>query len=77
MAFRTQPAGVVRGPIDEGTLNLPATWQSVKVLTERTLKFTLTSPYMLAKTLVDEHYSNLPDLTMAIAEVLRGRGCTD
>ena len=71
MAFRAQPAGVVRGPIDEGTLNLPAAWQFVKGLTGGTLKFTLTSPYMLAKTLVDEHYGNLPDLTMAIAEVLR------
>ncbi len=70
MAFRTQPAGVVRGPIDEGSLNLPAAWSAVKGLTTRPLKFTLTAPYMLAKTLVDEHYGSLPDLTMAIAEVL-------
>ena len=27
MGFRAQPAGVVRGPIGEGTLNLPAAWQ--------------------------------------------------
>ena len=73
MAFRAQPAGVVRGPIDEGTLNLPAAWEFVKSLTDRPLKFTLTAPYMLAKTLVDEHYGNLPDLTMAIAEVLRAQ----
>jgi len=73
MAFRAQPAGVVRGPIDEGTLNLPAAWQSIKGLTKLPLKFTLTAPYMLAKTLVDEHYGNLPDLTMAIAEVLRAQ----
>jgi 5-methyltetrahydropteroyltriglutamate--homocysteine methyltransferase len=71
MAFRAQPAGVVRGPIDEGSLNLPAAWSSVKGLTDRPLKFTLTAPYMLAKTLVDEHYGSLPALTMAIAEVLR------
>ena len=70
MAFRAQPAGVVRGPIDEGSLNLPAAWSSVKDLTDRPLKFTLTAPYMLAKTLVDEHYGSLPALTMAIAEVL-------
>ena len=50
MKFRTQPAGVVRGAIGEGNLNLPAAWQSVKGLTTRPLKFTLTSPYMLAKT---------------------------
>lgn len=70
MSFRAQPAGVVRGPIGEGILDLPAAWQQVKHLTEKPLKFTLTAPYMLAKTLVDEHYGNLPDLTMAIAEVL-------
>jgi 5-methyltetrahydropteroyltriglutamate--homocysteine methyltransferase len=70
MSFRTQPAGVVRGPLDEGSLNLPAAWSAVRDLTDRPLKFTLTAPYMLAKTLVDEHYGSLPDLTMAIAEVL-------
>jgi 5-methyltetrahydropteroyltriglutamate--homocysteine methyltransferase len=70
MSFRTQPAGVVRGPVDEGSLNLPAAWSAVRDLTDRPLKFTLTAPYMLAKTLVDEHYGSLPDLTMAIAEVL-------
>ncbi len=71
MGFRAQPAGVVRGPVGEGTLNLPAAWQFVKGLTEKPLKFTLTSPYMLAKTLVDDYYQDLPDLTMAIAEALR------
>jgi 5-methyltetrahydropteroyltriglutamate--homocysteine methyltransferase len=70
MSFRTQPAGVVRGPLDEGSLNLPAAWSSVRDLTDKPLKFTVTAPYMLAKTLVDEHYGNLQDLTMAIAEVL-------
>src|SRR5688572_32329871 len=29
MKFRTQPAGVVNAPIDEGTLNLPAAWSLV------------------------------------------------
>jgi 5-methyltetrahydropteroyltriglutamate--homocysteine methyltransferase len=71
MAFRAQPAGVVHGAIGEGTLNLPAAWQMVRGLTHSPLKFTLTSPYMLAKTLLDEHYHDLPALCMAIAEVLR------
>ena len=44
MAFRAQPAGVVRGPITEGTLNLPAAWAFVKGLTTCPLKFTVTSP---------------------------------
>jgi 5-methyltetrahydropteroyltriglutamate--homocysteine methyltransferase len=71
MSFRAKPAGVVRGPVDEGTLNLPAAWEFVRGLTDRPLKFTVTSPYMLAKTLPDEHYRDRRELTMAIAEVLR------
>ncbi len=71
MKFRTQPAGVVRAPVGEGTLNLPAAWQAVKGLTSRPLKFTLTSPYMLAKTLVNVFYPDTRALTMALAEVLR------
>jgi len=71
LTWRTQPAGIVRGEIGEGTLNLPAAWQSVKNLTSRPLKFTVTSPYMLAKTLQDTHYGDVSKLTMDIAEVLR------
>ena len=71
MGFRTQPAGVVEGPISEGELDLPSSWQMVKGLTTTPLKFTVTAPYMLAKTLLDRHYRDLPSLTMAIAEVLR------
>ncbi|MDE0464176.1 MAG: hypothetical protein OXH93_17280, partial [Caldilineaceae bacterium] len=50
MGFRTQPAAVVEGPIDEGELDLPSSWQMVKELTASPLKFTVTAPYMLAKT---------------------------
>jgi 5-methyltetrahydropteroyltriglutamate--homocysteine methyltransferase len=71
MTFLSQPAGVVRSAIDEGALNLPAAWQSIKGLSSRPLKFTITAPYMLAKTLLDRHYGDLPTLTMALAEVLR------
>lgn len=71
MSFRSQPAGVVHGRIGEGTLNLPAAYEFVKGLTARPLKFTVTSPYMLARTLVDRHYADLRSLVMALAEVLR------
>lgn len=71
MGFRTQPAGVVRGKIREGALNLPAAWNFVKGLTTKPLKFTVTSPYMLAKTLRDEHYRDVRALTMDLAEALR------
>jgi 5-methyltetrahydropteroyltriglutamate--homocysteine methyltransferase len=71
MAFRSQPAGVVYDKINEGSLNLPASWNMVKGLTDRPMKFTVTSPYMLAKTLVDEYYGDLRKLSLDIAEVLR------
>ena len=71
MGFRTQPAGAVRGPISEGTLDLTGAWNFVKGLTTRPLKFTVTSPYMLAKTLLNTHYRSLRDLTHALAEALR------
>jgi 5-methyltetrahydropteroyltriglutamate--homocysteine methyltransferase len=71
MGFRARAAGVVSGPIDEGNLDLPATFEPLKELTHRPLKFTVTSPYMLARTLLDHHYGNLQALTMALAEVLR------
>lgn len=71
MRFRAQPAGVVRGEIGPGLLNLPAAWELVKGLTPKPLKFTVTAPYMLAKTLVDQYYGDLRALTMALAAVLR------
>jgi len=70
MAFRAKPAGVVRHALDPGALALPADWHAVKPLSDRPIKFTVTSPYMLAKTLLDRHYKDLPALTMAIADVL-------
>jgi len=71
LSWRTRPAGIVRRQIGEGTLNLSAAWETVKSLTTKPLKFTLTSPYMLAKTLQDRHYNDVRAITMAIAEVLR------
>jgi 5-methyltetrahydropteroyltriglutamate--homocysteine methyltransferase len=70
MQFRTRPPGVVTGSIHEGSLNLPEAWQSIKCLTTHPTMFTLTSPYMLAKTLIDRHYGDLETLTNAMARVL-------
>ncbi len=70
MEFRARPAGVVEGPITEGLLDLVSDWHFVRDLAATTLKFTLTAPYMLAKTLVDHHYGNLHDLTNAIGRAL-------
>ncbi len=71
MGFRSQPAGVVCGKLGEGTLNLTAGYEFVKGLAARPLKFTVTSPYMLMKTLLDVHYRDRQTLLMDLAEVLR------
>jgi 5-methyltetrahydropteroyltriglutamate--homocysteine methyltransferase len=73
MGFRLKPAGVVTGPIGEGTLNLPQAYRRVRTLTRQPLKFTVTSPYMLARTLLDLHYGDLEKLTLALADVLAGQ----
>lgn len=70
MGVRAAPAGIVRGPAGEGTLNLQAAYDFVRALAAQPLKFTVTSPYMLAKTLLNKHYPNRRALAMAIAEVL-------
>lgn len=70
LGFRRRPAGVVEGPIGEGTLDLVAAYHRVKELSRRPIKFTLTSPYMLARMLLDTHYRDQAALTLALADVL-------
>ena len=70
MQFRKQPAGVVREAIGEGTLDLPSAANG-KSYTTRPYKFTVTSPYMLAKSLLDVHYRDVRQVAFAIADVFR------
>ena len=70
MRFRTRPPGVVEGPLGAGTLNLKLACARAKALATKPLKFTLTGPHMLAKTLHDRHYRNPEKLAHAIADVL-------
>lgn len=70
MSFRRKAAGVVEGPISEGALNLLADCQAAAAVAGGAFKFTLTSPYMLARTLLDDYYTNFEELLMAIADVL-------
>ncbi len=70
MGFRAEPAGVVEGPIDEGTLNLPRDYRRARALTNHPMKFTLTGPHMLCKTLMDHHYKSKPDLALALGKAL-------
>jgi 5-methyltetrahydropteroyltriglutamate--homocysteine methyltransferase len=70
MGFRAEPAGVVEGPIDEGTLNLPRDYRRARALTRHPMKFTLTGPHMLCKTLMDHHYKDKPALAYALGQAL-------
>jgi 5-methyltetrahydropteroyltriglutamate--homocysteine methyltransferase len=70
MRFRTKPAAVVTGPITEGVLNLSDDCARAASVAGGPFKFTVTSPYMLARTLLDEHYHDFAKLTLAIADAL-------
>lgn len=70
MGFRSKPAAVVRGPVTEGWLDLASDCARAGRVAGGAFKFTLTSPYMLARTLLDEHYGDLEALTLAIADAL-------
>ncbi|HNY42280.1 MAG TPA: cobalamin-independent methionine synthase II family protein [Bryobacteraceae bacterium] len=79
MKFRSKAAAAVEGPLGEGGLNLVADCQRAAALAGGPFKFTVTSPYMLSRTLLDKHYKDFGALTMAIADVLaaqvRGLPC--
>jgi len=70
MQFRRKAAGVVEGPVGEGGLNLLADCELAASVAGGPFKFTVTSPYMLARTLLDRHYGDFKALLMAIAETL-------
>ncbi|MGH9469790.1 MAG: cobalamin-independent methionine synthase II family protein [Terriglobia bacterium] len=72
-AYRGKPAGVVVDEIGEGTLNLPDDCALAARVAGGPFKFTLTSPYMLARLLLDRHYRDFETLVMAIARVLAGQ----
>ena len=70
MAFRAKPAGVVVDQVGEGTLDLVADCDRAMSVAGGALKFTVTSPYMLARTLLDKHYGDFEAMLMDIAAVL-------
>jgi 5-methyltetrahydropteroyltriglutamate--homocysteine methyltransferase len=79
MGFRRKPAGVVEAPLGEGSLNLPADCERSMSVAGNNLKFTVTSPYMLARTFLDRHYGSFEALLMDLAALLAaqvpGLGC--
>lgn len=70
MGWRAKPAGIVEGPLREGRLNLLDDCLRAARVAGGAFKFTVTSPYMLARTLLDNHYGDFEALTMAVADVL-------
>ena len=70
MQFRARPPGVVDRPLGSGTLDLPSACARAKALATRPLKFTVTGPHMLAKTLLNKQYKDTAELAHAIADVL-------
>jgi 5-methyltetrahydropteroyltriglutamate--homocysteine methyltransferase len=70
MKYRARAAGIVEGQIGEGTLNLSQDFHRARSLTSRPLKFTVTSPYMLGRVLLDKHYKSTEALVNALADVL-------
>src|SRR4026209_443586 len=70
MQFRAKPAGVVEGPLSAGTLDLVTPFQRARGLTRADLKFTITGPHMLTRTLLDHYYRDPGKLAMALSEVI-------
>lgn len=68
--YRRQPAAVVTGRLGQGELNLPADCEAARGLTKKPLKFTVTSPYMLAHMVLDRHYNDRVRLAHDIAQIL-------
>ena len=70
MGFRRKPAGVVVDALHEGSLDLYEACARSASVAGGAFKFTLTSPFMLARTLLDRHYGSFERLTLALADVL-------
>ncbi|MDZ7269490.1 MAG: cobalamin-independent methionine synthase II family protein [candidate division KSB1 bacterium] len=70
LAYRAEPAGIVVETLGAGTLNLLKDFEFIRPLTTKPLKFTLTSPYMLARVLLNQHYASFAELVLALADIL-------
>jgi 5-methyltetrahydropteroyltriglutamate--homocysteine methyltransferase len=70
MRWRRKAAGVVEEALGEGSLNLLADCELAAGVAGGPFKFTVTSPYMLARSVLDRHYGAFEELLMAIAGIL-------
>ena len=69
-AYRGNPAAVVIGELGPGRLDLEREWRMAAELTAMPLKFTVTSPYMIAKLIHDDWYHDFEQLLSRAASVL-------
>ena len=68
--YRSHAPGIVVDELSEGDLGLEKDWRKVRSLSDHPLKFTLTSPYMMARVVADEHYHNFEKLLFALSGIL-------
>lgn len=73
MGFRVRPAAVVDEALTQGSLDLLSDCTRAASVAGGPFKFTVTSPYMLARTLLDHHYGSFESLLMGVADVLAGQ----
>lgn len=70
VAYRQNPAGVVVGKLGAGRLDLEREWRIAAEMTSRPLKFTITSPYMIAKLVHDTCCNDFRQLVSQVAGIL-------
>ena len=73
LAYRSAPPGIVVGPLGDGHLDLKRDWERARARTSAPLKFTVSSPYLIAKTVADAHYGDFETLLLAFADLLAGQ----
>src|SRR5205823_906553 len=70
-SYRARPAGVVVDRLGPGSLDLADDYRFVAALTGAPVKFTVTSPYMLAQVIHDRFYGDRRALAQDLAAILR------
>jgi len=73
MVFRTKPPGIVVDAIKTGELDLVSPCKRLKDLATKPVKFTMTGPHMLSKTVANKYYDSTEEIAMAFADVLAGQ----
>jgi 5-methyltetrahydropteroyltriglutamate--homocysteine methyltransferase len=69
-SYRAHVPAVITRPLGSGRMDLVGEWRQSSGLSALPQKFTITSPYMIGKLVLDEHYRDLEKRTLAVADVL-------